>query len=39
VERADGRVLIFSVMANHHALSSSRMVEAIDSVVAELGRP
>ena len=38
VERADGRVLVFSVMANHHTLASSRMIAAIDSVVVELAR-
>ncbi len=38
VERADGRVLVFSVQANHHTLGSSRMIPAIDSMVAELGR-
>lgn len=38
VERADGRVLVFSVQANHHTLGSSKMIAAIDSVVAELGR-
>lgn len=38
VERADGRVLVFSVQANHHTLGSSRMIPAIDSVVVELGR-
>jgi D-alanyl-D-alanine carboxypeptidase/D-alanyl-D-alanine-endopeptidase (penicillin-binding protein 4) len=39
VERADGRVLVFSVMANHHALGGARMIAAIDSVVVELARP
>lgn len=38
VERADGRVLVFSVIANHHAIGSSGMVPAIDSLVAELGK-
>lgn len=38
VERSDGLVLIFSVMANHHALGSARMMQAIDSVIAELDR-
>lgn len=37
VERTDGRVLVFSVQANHHTLGSSRMIPAIDSVVVELG--
>lgn len=39
VERSDGRVLIFSIQANHHTLGSTRMVAAIDSVVSELGKP
>jgi D-alanyl-D-alanine carboxypeptidase/D-alanyl-D-alanine-endopeptidase (penicillin-binding protein 4) len=39
VERADGRVFVFSVQANHHTLGSSRMIPAIDSVVVELARP
>ncbi|HET9066429.1 MAG TPA: D-alanyl-D-alanine carboxypeptidase/D-alanyl-D-alanine-endopeptidase [Gemmatimonadales bacterium] len=39
VERADGRVLVFSVQANHHTLSSSRMIDAIDAVVGELASP
>jgi D-alanyl-D-alanine carboxypeptidase/D-alanyl-D-alanine-endopeptidase (penicillin-binding protein 4) len=37
VERADGRVLVFSIQANHHTLGSTRMIQAIDSVVVELG--
>jgi D-alanyl-D-alanine carboxypeptidase/D-alanyl-D-alanine-endopeptidase (penicillin-binding protein 4) len=39
VERADGRVVVFSLQANHHTLGSSRMIPAIDSVVVELARP
>ncbi len=39
VDRADGRVLIFSVMANHQTIGSARMLAAIDSVVVELARP
>ncbi|MCA9763314.1 MAG: D-alanyl-D-alanine carboxypeptidase/D-alanyl-D-alanine-endopeptidase [Gemmatimonadetes bacterium] len=39
VERADGTVLVFSIQANHHTLGSTRMIQAIDSVVAELARP
>ncbi len=39
VERADGRVLVFSVQANNHTLGSSGMIPAIDSVVTELGKP
>ncbi len=38
VEGADGRVLVFSIQANHHTLGSSRMIPAIDSVVVELRR-
>lgn len=38
VERADGRVLIFSVQANHHTIGSAGMLPAIDSIVAELGK-
>jgi len=39
LERPDGNVLVFSVIANHHTLGSSRMIALIDSVVVELGRP
>ncbi|MGH7593993.1 MAG: D-alanyl-D-alanine carboxypeptidase/D-alanyl-D-alanine endopeptidase [Gemmatimonadales bacterium] len=39
VERADGRVLVFSIMANHHTLGGARMIAAIDSVVVELAKP
>jgi D-alanyl-D-alanine carboxypeptidase/D-alanyl-D-alanine-endopeptidase (penicillin-binding protein 4) len=39
VERADGRVVVFSLQANHHTLGSSRMIPALDSVVVELARP
>ncbi|HEX3927638.1 MAG TPA: D-alanyl-D-alanine carboxypeptidase/D-alanyl-D-alanine-endopeptidase [Gemmatimonadales bacterium] len=39
VERPDGNTLIFSVMANHHTLSNSRIIAAIDSVVLALGKP
>ena len=35
----DGRVLVFSVMANHHTLGGARMIAMIDSVVVEMGRP
>lgn len=38
VRRPDGRTLIFSVMANHHALGGRTMIAAIDSVVVALGR-
>jgi D-alanyl-D-alanine carboxypeptidase/D-alanyl-D-alanine-endopeptidase (penicillin-binding protein 4) len=39
LQRPDGQVLVFSVMANHHTLGGSRMIAVIDSVVAEMGRP
>jgi D-alanyl-D-alanine carboxypeptidase/D-alanyl-D-alanine-endopeptidase (penicillin-binding protein 4) len=39
LERPDGRVLIFSIMANHHTIGSNRMIAAIDSVVVELAKP
>ena len=39
VERSDGRVLVFSIQANHHTLGSTRMIAAIDSIVVELGKP
>jgi D-alanyl-D-alanine carboxypeptidase/D-alanyl-D-alanine-endopeptidase (penicillin-binding protein 4) len=39
VERPDGSTIVFSVMANHHTLSSARMIAAIDSVIVELVKP
>jgi D-alanyl-D-alanine carboxypeptidase/D-alanyl-D-alanine-endopeptidase (penicillin-binding protein 4) len=36
--RPDGRVLIFSIQANHHTLDSRSMIAAIDSIVGELAR-
>ncbi len=38
VERSDGKVYLFSVMANHHAIGRAGMLRAIDSLVAELGK-
>jgi D-alanyl-D-alanine carboxypeptidase/D-alanyl-D-alanine-endopeptidase (penicillin-binding protein 4) len=38
IERADGSVLTFAVMANHHAQRGSRMLAQIDSVVVDLSR-
>ncbi|HUF34884.1 MAG TPA: D-alanyl-D-alanine carboxypeptidase/D-alanyl-D-alanine-endopeptidase [Gemmatimonadales bacterium] len=38
IERPDGGVLTFSILANHHALPSRRMVNQIDSLVVEMGR-
>jgi D-alanyl-D-alanine carboxypeptidase/D-alanyl-D-alanine-endopeptidase (penicillin-binding protein 4) len=39
LERPDGQVRIFSVMANHHTLSTSRILAQLDSIVVELARP
>ncbi len=36
IEKADGTVLTFSVMANHHAQRGSRILAQIDSVVVDL---
>jgi D-alanyl-D-alanine carboxypeptidase/D-alanyl-D-alanine-endopeptidase (penicillin-binding protein 4) len=38
VERPDGRVLTFSVQANHHVQSGRAVIAQIDSVVVEMGR-
>jgi len=38
LERPDGKVLTFSVQANHHALPSKQILAQIDSVVVEMGR-
>jgi D-alanyl-D-alanine carboxypeptidase/D-alanyl-D-alanine-endopeptidase (penicillin-binding protein 4) len=38
IERADGKVLTFSIQANHHALRNREILAAIDSVVLEMGR-
>jgi D-alanyl-D-alanine carboxypeptidase/D-alanyl-D-alanine-endopeptidase (penicillin-binding protein 4) len=38
IERPDGRVLTFSVQANHHALRERAVIPQIDSVVVEMGR-
>jgi D-alanyl-D-alanine carboxypeptidase/D-alanyl-D-alanine-endopeptidase (penicillin-binding protein 4) len=38
IERQDGRVLTFSVEANHHAQPGRAMIAWIDSVVVEMGR-
>jgi D-alanyl-D-alanine carboxypeptidase/D-alanyl-D-alanine-endopeptidase (penicillin-binding protein 4) len=38
IERPDGRVLTFSVQANHHAQSGRAVTAQIDSVVVEMGR-
>jgi D-alanyl-D-alanine carboxypeptidase/D-alanyl-D-alanine-endopeptidase (penicillin-binding protein 4) len=38
IEGRDGKVLTFSVQANHHALPSRQILAAIDSLVVEVGR-
>lgn len=38
VERPDGQLLIFSVIANHHTQGFTAMTQYIDSVVVDLGR-
>ncbi|HEU4699595.1 MAG TPA: D-alanyl-D-alanine carboxypeptidase/D-alanyl-D-alanine-endopeptidase [Gemmatimonadales bacterium] len=38
IERPDGRVLTFSVQANHHTLPSRTILAQIDSVVVEMGK-
>jgi D-alanyl-D-alanine carboxypeptidase/D-alanyl-D-alanine-endopeptidase (penicillin-binding protein 4) len=38
LERRDGKVLTFSVQANHHALPSRQILAHIDSVVVEMGK-
>jgi D-alanyl-D-alanine carboxypeptidase/D-alanyl-D-alanine-endopeptidase (penicillin-binding protein 4) len=38
IERPDGRVVIFSIEANGHALSGRAVLAQIDSVVVEIGK-
>jgi D-alanyl-D-alanine carboxypeptidase/D-alanyl-D-alanine-endopeptidase (penicillin-binding protein 4) len=38
IERRDGRVWTFSVQANHHTQPGRTAIQAIDSVVVEMGR-
>ena len=38
VERANGRVLTFSIQANSHAVPYAQMLAQIDSVVVQIGR-
>ena len=38
LERPNGQVLVFSVMANHHTLGGAKMIAMIDSVVVEMGK-
>jgi serine-type D-Ala-D-Ala carboxypeptidase/endopeptidase (penicillin-binding protein 4) len=37
IERSDGKVLTFSVQANHHALPGRRILAQIDSLVVQMG--
>jgi D-alanyl-D-alanine carboxypeptidase/D-alanyl-D-alanine-endopeptidase (penicillin-binding protein 4) len=38
IERQDGKTIVFSVQANHHALKSREILAAIDSLVLEMGK-
>jgi len=38
IERPDGRLLTFSIQANHHTLPSRAMVARIDTLVVDMGR-
>jgi D-alanyl-D-alanine carboxypeptidase/D-alanyl-D-alanine-endopeptidase (penicillin-binding protein 4) len=38
IERAQGGPLIFSIIANNHALPGSQVIRQIDSIVVEMGR-
>jgi D-alanyl-D-alanine carboxypeptidase/D-alanyl-D-alanine-endopeptidase (penicillin-binding protein 4) len=38
LERPDGRLVTFSIQANHHTLGSRAMIARIDSLVVEVGR-
>ena len=38
IEQPDGRVLTFSVQANHHTQNTRTILAAIDSVVVEMGK-
>jgi D-alanyl-D-alanine carboxypeptidase/D-alanyl-D-alanine-endopeptidase (penicillin-binding protein 4) len=38
LERADGRVLVFAIMANNHAARSEEALQQIDAVVGEIAR-
>jgi D-alanyl-D-alanine carboxypeptidase/D-alanyl-D-alanine-endopeptidase (penicillin-binding protein 4) len=38
IEQPEGKTLTFSVQANHHALRSRDILNALDSVVVEIGR-
>ena len=39
IERANGRTITFSVQANGHAVPYQQMLNQIDSVVVQIGRP
>lgn len=39
VERADGKTFVFSIQANHHTMSTPKILAAIDAVVGELASP
>ncbi|HEX9895179.1 MAG TPA: D-alanyl-D-alanine carboxypeptidase/D-alanyl-D-alanine-endopeptidase [Gemmatimonadales bacterium] len=38
LERSDGRLLVFSIQANHHVLGGRAMIAAIDSIVVALAK-
>jgi D-alanyl-D-alanine carboxypeptidase/D-alanyl-D-alanine-endopeptidase (penicillin-binding protein 4) len=38
IERSQGGPLVFSVIANNHALAGSQVIRQIDSIVVEMGR-
>ena len=38
IEAADGKLITFSIQANHHTLPSRTMLAAIDSLVLEIGK-
>jgi D-alanyl-D-alanine carboxypeptidase/D-alanyl-D-alanine-endopeptidase (penicillin-binding protein 4) len=38
IEKADGRVITFSIQANAHDISNRQMLAQIDSVVVQLAR-
>jgi D-alanyl-D-alanine carboxypeptidase/D-alanyl-D-alanine-endopeptidase (penicillin-binding protein 4) len=38
IERAGGGPLVFSIIANNHALSGQQVIRQIDSIVVEMGR-
>jgi D-alanyl-D-alanine carboxypeptidase/D-alanyl-D-alanine-endopeptidase (penicillin-binding protein 4) len=38
IDRPDGHILTFSIMANHHALPGRQVIRWIDSLVVEMGK-